>query len=649
MNTFCLITLLLLCFISISHQQQQNQLLSEDQLKSSFTNHSAIKIFYNGITKESATTILPYLLNSEIKYQSYSASVHSIIHAEDTSIESKLMMTTNIFDESTHSDVSILFVKPSDLFAEDELLLSLQSGFKAVLKSVSKKTLVVLVASESKTVQQRVVQLLNEAYNMLEDKEQFRESELLQELDVKVLCLNSLVPETMDPATVKTVRNMMTRLTSQSSTDTSIRTLDNILLHPIASTSNSVTLSNSNITVTEGVKIPNLSIDEIKENLAKNSVDISGFDEAYFYVDDAEEWARNKTAESTLRLQKYESAQEFPVFVDNLIQAAINFYNDKIRTATHANGAKLPISAVVKQQGETEIRRRILTLLYPFFRVQSQLARREVAQKFSTLINDDDGSLVNSIYLDKRLTRQVDEYLDEYSRAVRRLVPKSAYNTPSILTLWNGDAEKLGLKEYFDMYASELIAQARLKGVLPRGRKPVAISFHTFLHHPLGRDYRQDIIADDTRSTDKMLFNPNVTLRAISNTLVSAPVARSVLKSTEIRGSRVRSRSEFAREMLMLPLSIKNPEVPFALGRAKKRTGPPKPDTHRAETGPERYVDWDTPELRPAREAVRVAQAEAAAAKSSALSGAKQFMDKVSTRCTSENTFYYSAPCSYPN
>jgi hypothetical protein len=250
------------------------------------------------------------------------------------------------------------------------------------------------------------------------------------------------------------------------------------------------------------------------------------------------------------------------------------------------------------------------------------------------LINDDDGSLVNSIYLDKRLTRQVDEYLDEYSRAVRRLVPKAAYGTPSILTLWNGDAEKLGLVEYFDMYSTELIAQARLKGVLPRGRKPIAMSFHTFLHHPLGRDYRQDVVADDTRSTDKILYNPNVTLRAISNTLVSAPVARAVLKSTESnRGSRIRARSEFAREMLMFPLSVKNPDVPFALGRAKKKTGPPKPDTPRVETGPERYVDWEMPAMRPAREAVRVAQTQAAAVAAQSgntLNGAKQMLGKVS-------------------
>ena len=49
--------------------------------------------------------------------------------------------------------------------------------------------------------------------------------------------------------------------------------------------------------------------------------------------------------------------------------------------------------------------------------------------------------------------------------------------------------------------------------------------------------------------------------------------------------------SEFAREMLMFPLSIKNPAVPLMASRSTKRknSAPPKRDMTRLTLGPERY------------------------------------------------------------
>ena len=54
--------------------------------------------------------------------------------------------------------------------------------------------------------------------------------------------------------------------------------------------------------------------------------------------------------------------------------------------------------------------------------------------------------------------------------------------------------------------------------------------------------------------------------------------------------------SEFSREMLMFPLSVKNPAVPMAArataGRLTRPKSLPDPDL-RQRTGPERYVRWD--------------------------------------------------------
>lgn len=48
--------------------------------------------------------------------------------------------------------------------------------------------------------------------------------------------------------------------------------------------------------------------------------------------------------------------------------------------------------------------------------------------------------------------------------------------------------------------------------------------------------------------------------------------------------------AEFAREMLMFPLSVKNPEVALMGSRGKRKTGPHQKDPLRAALGPERYL-----------------------------------------------------------
>ena len=70
-------------------------------------------------------------------------------------------------------------------------------------------------------------------------------------------------------------------------------------------------------------------------------------------------------------------------------------------------------------------------------------------------------------------------------------------------------------------------------------------------------------------------------------------VASSSSSSSSLASSR--STKEFVREMLMFPLSCKNPEVPLVGGR-RSRVRPsalPKKDKNRAEIGPERYIRWD--------------------------------------------------------
>jgi len=159
-----------------------------------------------------------------------------------------------------------------------------------------------------------------------------------------------------------------------------------------------------------------------------------------------------------------------------------------------------------------------------------------------------------------------------------------------------------------DEYVAGRAEQFRLQGVLPRGRRPVEVSVHAFVNHPFGRDYRQYPLAAGDSPDEPFLDSDSGRARAAA--LVHPSVARAVLESPAGkeaakaavggRGRALSARdSEFAREMLMFPLSIKNPDVPLMAGRSAKKanTVPPKKDPARAALGPERFIRWDLPPL----------------------------------------------------
>ena len=166
--------------------------------------------------------------------------------------------------------------------------------------------------------------------------------------------------------------------------------------------------------------------------------------------------------------------------------------------------------------------------------------------------------------------------------------------------------------------------QFRLQGVLPRGRRPIEVSMHAFVNHPFGRDYRQYPLAAGD-SPDEPFFDADGG-RARAAALVHPSVARAVLESPAAKeaakasaGGRGRTLtprdSEFAREMLMFPMSIKNPAVPLMAGRSAKKanTAPPKKDPTRAALGPERFIRWDLPPLDEVRANLEDAIAEGTA------------------------------------
>jgi len=156
--------------------------------------------------------------------------------------------------------------------------------------------------------------------------------------------------------------------------------------------------------------------------------------------------------------------------------------------------------------------------------------------------------------------------------------------------------------------------QAQLIGVLPRGRKPVDIQFNVFANHPFGRDYRADPLLVGEKNDDEVFYDQGIA--DAKSASVPPSLARAVLKRNEAAAgqSRLESRhnrrqSEFAREMLMFPLSIKNPEVPLAAGKTKKPSSieQARGDARMQSLGPERFVRWDLPDMKEPKAALDAA------------------------------------------
>ena len=110
------------------------------------------------------------------------------------------------------------------------------------------------------------------------------------------------------------------------------------------------------------------------------------------------------------------------------------------------------------------------------------------------------------------------------------------------------------------------------------------------MSHPLGRDYRQDPLGFNEK--DKIIYEKS--LIDSKDVSVHPSIARPILVEQSKVDSfvkkygrnKIKSDSEFAREMVMFPLSIKNPSVPLMSGRSRRRGGPPKKDNTRDKLGP---------------------------------------------------------------
>lgn len=228
----------------------------------------------------------------------------------------------------------------------------------------------------------------------------------------------------------------------------------------------------------------------------------------------------------------------------------------------------------VRQIGFELLRRQLADDLKPLFREALDHLMQDTLRSFNEEVFENvdvsTGSLTSLVNLRNK-------FVERFARLCTAANPKSFPTGFGSLAR----SRQRQLERIFDDYLRERKITMQSQLLLPhRERPPLEVSLHWFVPHPLGLDRRQDVLG----STDVMTFDQSLSLHQLKEkSPVKASTAHggSVWSSTDprrfilssIRDRKLREINEFAREMLMLPLSMrtrwlsKSPD-----GRSKETT-----------------------------------------------------------------------------
>ena len=219
------------------------------------------------------------------------------------------------------------------------------------------------------------------------------------------------------------------------------------------------------------------------------------------------------------------------------------------------------------------------------------------------LVKDgEEGGVEVDAFVMQRLQDLSRRALTCFYRRAELLLPGKTRSAPQPpLYGWNPATEALELSTALKTLLDEREAHYRRLGILPRDDKklpPIVLSMHLLQRVAGLRDYRQDplgMLGDIPCAAAPVepspLVRPSAARKKLLQRLQAAGSGPSQAKAKALS-----RQSEFSREMLMFPLSVKNPAVPLAArataGRLTRPKTLPDPDL-RQRTGPERYVRWD--------------------------------------------------------
>lgn len=242
--------------------------------------------------------------------------------------------------------------------------------------------------------------------------------------------------------------------------------------------------------------------------------------------------------------------------------------------------------------------RRIAALnLKSLFMERLESTMQQALQRFNTEVHD----IQLSITIIQELRALQQSQLNWFKMEAKESIPLLLRKHPDAISSWNEEITRAEnrlsrvFSDYLISRAENLQSQRLLP--IPGKRVPIELSLHLFLLHPLGKDHRQDPLLFES-SKDNLIFNEQLAqlqLSPATNVLCNPVVARAALRQMQqkrvdtksnigkygpvfsflqkIFPTKLDQQSEFSREMLMFPLSLKSPSLPQNEGRGNKGRG----------------------------------------------------------------------------
>lgn len=502
-----------------------------------------------GFSSQHSFDILSRLLNKKVVDPNCEISV------EWNNLHSKLLLSE--FRSGLNPEIVLLHLEESSFLNMDELSLSIANILDSWRSNLnSKLNFVVLFSSvpSSRTrIFESLVQVLNDAWS-LSSKNAGLSTEI-----------SSIINLNIFPCTYSG------EIVSRSASDVIRGLIGN--------------LSYANATIDENSSFSSNYQKKMRTSTTISGVELLSFEVNRLFSDFQSIFRANVT--------EYQQPSFRPSF-KNQIEAILVKYSNQLENYYLKRGGK---KNIILKSAIVDLQTRILTAFQPLFLQHAMDIRREITEELNRRVNE---NIDTTIHIMRDLMKVRDEVLELFKMQLNSMIPKQAAQL-SMLS-WRSEVHLRQLKERIDDYLVERESLLRFQGVLPRRNwPPLKIRFDTLLLHPLGRDYRQDPLCyrneRDGRSLSNGFDRPIMLSADQEDTLVSPNLVRDLMTSVRKKAKKEKTlppvfgeqNYEFAREMLMLPLSIKDPKSAFVDPiKSDRECPPPRWDTRRHIWGPER-------------------------------------------------------------
>lgn len=221
------------------------------------------------------------------------------------------------------------------------------------------------------------------------------------------------------------------------------------------------------------MKVKDFSLAQPKTVASLSRVDSLGLSAALQSSSEALEWARLAVNASIPKIHKNEL--DFPIFMRNLVEDSIEVFNELLAGKT--------VSWESCKLGRDELTISIYEMMAPFYQHFVATIRQDVTNKFNREVTEE---MEVTVHLMRDMRASRDRFVSEFSTRIAKLCP-----TRKMSTSWNGHFEVCLFRMQLNEYIAVRETEAKIEGVLFRGRTCLTVTMLWLVNHPLWRDRKQ--------------------------------------------------------------------------------------------------------------------------------------------------------------